>query len=478
MDSSALPYLKYLRGTFSNLSAATSADPGLAMQNGAASRLLDCMTVESTVTPALKAESYGALLRLLPDSAALVGKDRELRELCAAADPAAFDRFLQMASAMQRKLLALNTAKARALCKSIIRIEFEFNRKVEAAVIAQSAVSATANAAIARNARAYDEKALLDFIRKMFPQEADVAIEESSVISGGYSKFTVSITLSNAKSLPTNIILRADAAATFGGASTVDEYRLIKILYEHGIRVPKPLAAEETGQVIGSRFMLVEKKPGISVGHMFNLPAPSKSICRDVAEQLAAIHQIPVETFGNRVNNFDARSSDKALAWIAEGQKAWEPLTMPSPVFATAFEWLRGNAGLNDNAPRALVHGDVHLANMLVADDRISTILDWEFAHIGNPAYDLGYFYDQAIALDSWEAFLGAYADAGAAVPDEDQLNYAILFAATRLGVMTCQSRREFTAGEKPGLAGAVVIGNFFYEATIMRMAKALDRVL
>jgi hypothetical protein len=80
--------------------------------------------------------------------------------------------------------------------------------------------------------------------------------------------------------------------------------------------------------------------------------------------------------------------------------------------------------------------------------------------------------------LDSWEAFLQAYGEAGGCVPDQEQLDYNILLAATRLGVMTCQSIAEFTSGQKPGLAGAVVIGSFFYENTIIRISRALDRVL
>jgi aminoglycoside phosphotransferase (APT) family kinase protein len=374
--------------------------------------------------------------------------------------------------------LARGTAPALELCKALLRLESDYQRRFEAAVRAQSAAAANRTAATARNARDYDAQALQRFIRSVFPEEPDVTIGHSGFISGGYSKFTVEVTLQHARSLPAQIILRADASATFGGASVVQEYHLLKVMHAQGVRVPRPLAVEETGQVFGSPFMLVERKPGISIGHMYKLPQPDKAVCRDVAGQLAAIHRIPVAAFGDRIGPARGRSSEKALAWIAEGLAAWTPLHMPSPVFETAFEWLRRNAALNDEAPRTLVHGDVHLANMLVHEHRISTILDWEFAHIGNPAYDLGYFYDQAVALDSWEAFLDAYREAGGAVPDQRQLDYHILFAATRLGVMTCQSVAEFASGAKPGLAGAVVIGGFFYETTIVRIARALERVL
>jgi aminoglycoside phosphotransferase (APT) family kinase protein len=259
----------------------------------------------------------------------------------------------------------------------------------------------------------------------------------------------------------------------------VDEYSLIKTMYENGVCVPKPLAVDESGKVFGSPILLVEKKPGTIIGHMFNLPkTPSKAIATDIAINLAAIHRVPLAAIGTQVDSANVRTSEKALAWLEEGHKAWLPLKMPSPVFETAFEWLRRNVALNDKAPRTLVHGDFGLNNILIHDDKVSAILDWEFAHVGNPAYDLGYFYFMAKSLGSWDDFLKAYERGGMPIPDENQIDYAILFAATRLGVMVCQSEEVFVSGKEPGLASAVNIGDCYYQETIRRISGALDKVL
>ena len=476
MSSSILPHLLYLKATFGNLAASTRKDPIVELQIRTARRLLDYMMTQISAASGLRKECYAELQAILPQVESEVGPQAELKAFCSSA-PERLDDFLRLLGNLQRQLIDRSTPAARQLSQALASIEAEYNRKFAAAVEELSAASDQAVASAMRNARAYDEKALADFIRRAFPREPDVTIAESAFVSGGYSKFTLRIALENTRSLPKHLILRADASATFGGASVTDEYRLIKTLYAHGVRVPQPIAVEETGSVFGSKFMLVEQAPGISIGHMYKLPARNAAVCRDVAQQLAAMHRIPVAAFGE-LDHRSGRSSDKALAWIEEGVAAWTPLEMPSPCFTLAFEWLRRNAKLNDRAPRALVHGDVHLANMLVHENRISAILDWEFAHIGNPAYDLGYFYDQAVALDSWEEFLKSYGEAGGIVPDQAQLDYAILFAATRLGVMTCQSMNEFTAGINPALAGAVVVGDLFYETTITRINKALQRVL
>jgi aminoglycoside phosphotransferase (APT) family kinase protein len=278
--------------------------------------------------------------------------------------------------------------------------------------------------------------------------------------------------------LPSHLVMRADGSATFGGVSVVDEYRLIKILHEQGVAVPRPIALEASGTVFGSPFLILEKKPGIVVGHMFVTPPANPAICRDAAAQLARLHAVPVSAFGAAMSGASTRSSEKMLAWLDEAERAWRPLDMPSAVFETAFAWLRTNAHLNDLAPRALVHGDYGLNNILIDGDRVSTVLDWEFAHIGNPAYDLGYFHCMAEPLDSWDAFLRAYQDAGMTLPDVRQLDYHVLFAATRLGVMVCQTNAEFISSESPSLAGAVGFGGGFYEMTISRMSRVLEKVL
>lgn len=483
MEHSSQPYFSYLRTALVSTEALAAADPGAAFHVASALRLLDYMTVQTGVAPGLKSRALAATLALVPQIAAQlpeVDTVAELKALCASAEPDQFDRLLLIAGDLQRKLFATGKPEAIALCKAIAGIERDYYRDVEAGVQAEVEKATAASKVVsgARNARDYDEKALLKFLREQFPDEKDLGIKQSNIVSGGYSKFTVSVTLENAKNLPTDLILRADAAATYGGASTVEEHRLISTLYEHGVRVPRPIAVEETGKVFGSKFMIVEKKIGHSVGHMYKLPAKNPSICEDLAKQLALIHQIPVAAFGDKIDNVNGTSSAKALEWIDVALTSWRPLRMASPAFELALDWLSKNAGLNDKLPRALVHGDVHLANILVYEDKISTILDWEFAHIGNPTYDLGYFYDQAIALDSWEAFLDAYAKAGGHVPDQLQLDYAILFAATRLGVMTFQSTHEFVCGAKPGLAGAVVIGSSFHENSVKRITRVLERVL
>jgi aminoglycoside phosphotransferase (APT) family kinase protein len=289
----------------------------------------------------------------------------------------------------------------------------------------------------------------------------------------------MTIQLAGVKNLPSAIVLRGDSitSANYGGASSVDEYRLLKVLYEHGVCVPKPLAAETSGAVFGSPFMLVERAPGVMIGHMFDLPPPNKTTGQDIARKLAAIHRVPVSAIGDWVRGAKVETSKQVASTIEESFVNWQSLQRPSPIFEAAFKWLRENVTIMDKS-RGLVHGDYGLNNILIDNGRASAILDWEFFHIGNPAYDLGYFYYQAESLCSWQEFLDAYVGAGGTLPSKEELDFSILFAATRLGVMVSQSHIAFRNGVVGGLFMALSIGRCCHEVTLIRLNDLLERIL
>jgi aminoglycoside phosphotransferase (APT) family kinase protein len=73
-----------------------------------------------------------------------------------------------------------------------------------------------------------------------------------------------------------------------------------------------------------------------------------------------------------------------------------ELLTTPHPTFRLGVRWLRRHR--TDDAPKpAVIHGDFRLGNLLVSDQGISAVLDWELAHLGDPMEDLAW-----LCLRTW----------------------------------------------------------------------------
>ena len=49
-----------------------------------------------------------------------------------------------------------------------------------------------------------------------------------------------------------------------------------------------------------------------------------------------------------------------------------------------------------DHGPDTVVHGDFRVGNLLIEGDRLTAVLDWELAHRGDPAEDLGWLCGRA----------------------------------------------------------------------------------
>ena len=80
-----------------------------------------------------------------------------------------------------------------------------------------------------------------------------------------------------------------------------------------------------------------------------------------------------------------------------------------------AFELVLRRLELDRPAARPItvVHGDFRLGNMLVEEDGIAAVLDWELVHLGDPLEDLGY-----LCVPAWR-FGGARPVAGVGSYDE-----------------------------------------------------------
>jgi hypothetical protein len=115
----------------------------------------------------------------------------------------------------------------------------------------------------------------------------------------------------------------------------------------------------------------------------------------------------------------------------------------PSEVFELALEWL----GAHPPPARdpVLVHGDFRLGNLIVGPEGLRAVLDWELAHAGNPAEDLGWLCVKAwrfgapgpvAGVGSRAELLAAYRAAGGADIGADELAWWEILGTLRWGVI------------------------------------------
>ena len=279
-------------------------------------------------------------------------------------------------------------------------------------------------------ARSFDHASLEAYLRKHPLGGDSLRITNSKLMAGGRSKITVLVSQSGAKSLPNEFVVRQDWANSPTGKPVALEYELLRRLYAEGLKVPEPLLLERSKDVAGNPLMMVSKLPGAPSGdHFMSLPASEKPIMQ-IAEQLGHLHSLKTAEFepleGIVETNYTATQLRGNVATYAAMIAKLD--TAKSPMLDHAIQWLDKNADRVATAPRTLVHGDFGFHNSLVDGDELSVILDWELVHIGNPAYDLGYFRHGVTDNAMWARFMEHYRQGGGPEIDPDFVEYFTLF--------------------------------------------------
>src|SRR3546814_3439208 len=67
-----------------------------------------------------------------------------------------------------------------------------------------------------------------------------------------------------------------------------------------------------------------------------------------------------------------------------------DTLGEPHPAFELGFRWLEANRPATTTV--GVVHGAFRLGNLLVDQEGLRAVLDWELTHLGDPLEDLGWF--------------------------------------------------------------------------------------
>src|SRR5208282_4427290 len=158
----------------------------------------------------------------------------------------------------------------------------------------------------------------------------------------------------------------------------------------------------------------------------------------------ARIHAMPTEGLPPLKIRFAAAQLDELYA-------LYQSFGGGSPVFEVAFRWLRDHLPEPPAMPR-LVHGDFRNGNLIVGPDGVRAVLDWELAHLGDPAEDLGWItvnswrfgaIDQPVGgFGSVEQMLEGYRAAGGAAFDLATVCYWRTLGSLRWGLI-CRSMAQ-----------------------------------
>ncbi|WP_436778246.1 phosphotransferase family protein [Yinghuangia sp. YIM S09857] len=235
-------------------------------------------------------------------------------------------------------------------------------------------------------------------------------------------------------------------------SSRHDEAELLRIVHAAGVPVPRVLAQSAPDEA--PAYLVMEFLDGETIPRKL-LRDPEFGRAREVlVEQvgrtLAAIHTVSAE----RIPFLGpAREAAEAVAemdaWLAR-------LDVGSPVLELAARWLTANTP--PAGPACLVHGDVRTGNLLVAPEGLTAVLDWELAHAGAPAEDLGWFCTRAWqfgadtkpagGFGTREELLAAYTAAGGTPVSRPELHFWEVFGTFKWALTCVTQSRLHLSGQ------------------------------
>jgi aminoglycoside phosphotransferase (APT) family kinase protein len=297
-------------------------------------------------------------------------------------------------------------------------------------------------------------------------------------LSGGRSKITLMAELEGAHDLPSRIVIRQDGEEWITGKAVVDEESLLRRLHVAGLKVPEPLLVEPTGAVLGKPFLVVPAFAGRPAGEHFLILPEIEEAFLQLADQLARLHTLPIAEFSGMGSIVEANyTAEELRGSLAAYQTVIVTQdTAPSALMAAVFEWLYDNAPRMSSIPRALVHADAGFHNMLIDGDRLSVMLDWELAHIGNPAYDLGYVRHGVRDPAQWERFMARYRAAGGPDVPPECVEYFTLFTGYWYHHLQLRARTALVSGALRNLELATLMADFAPQL-LSSVSRAFHRV-
>jgi aminoglycoside phosphotransferase (APT) family kinase protein len=168
-----------------------------------------------------------------------------------------------------------------------------------------------------------------------------------------------------------------------------------------------------------------------------------------MGEQLARIHALPIDDVPD-LPRPGPGSTGAAMA-LAMIRDAMDSLARDNPLWEFAHRWLTLRVPAPSGPPTVL-HGDFRIGNLLVTPEGLSGVLDWEFAHVGDPLDDLAWplvrdwrFENDALVVGgvgNLDDYLAAYQRAGGRSVDRDALGWWEIVGNLRWAVF-CHSQAE-----------------------------------
>jgi aminoglycoside phosphotransferase (APT) family kinase protein len=274
-----------------------------------------------------------------------------------------------------------------------------------------------------------------------------VTVEHLRRLSGGASRETWAFEAVTGDGTRRPLVLQRTrpGISSMDGPSMAVEDRLLTAAEAAGVPVPPVVADVVTATPVIGEARICGFVDGEALGPRIvrdDRYATARSRFADqCGRALAAVHAIdPADTPG--LEPVDPLPRLRAgLDLVDEARPALE----------LALRWLEDHRP--PPGPVRVVHGDFRMGNLLVDEEGLTAVLDWELAHLGDPLEDLGWLCVRAWrfggdgevgGVGDLDDLLAAYGDTAGTTVDPEAVRWWIVAGTLTWGLISAvQARRH-----------------------------------
>jgi aminoglycoside phosphotransferase (APT) family kinase protein len=215
--------------------------------------------------------------------------------------------------------------------------------------------------------------------------------------------------------------------------------------------VPAPRLYDRGEEPAGRSYLLMERLDGETIPRRLlrdeAYAAARPVLARRLGEVLAGIHRVDPDSVPG-LPRVDA---------LGEAVRLYREFGEPRPALEIGLRWLAEQRPAEGRD--GLVHGDFRTGNLIVGEDGLRGVLDWELAHRGDPREDLGWLCTKAWRFGSAlpvggfgtrDDLMAGYADGGGTPPDQATQHWWELYGTVRWALLCRrQAARYLADGER-----------------------------
>lgn len=320
---------------------------------------------------------------------------------------------------------------------------------------------------------------LTAYLRDRF-DETSLEVTGVTKLAGGFGKETTLFSVSG-NALSGEFVMRRDYGVfpvSNDCHQVAVEYPVIRAAFENGFPAPDAVWLDtEHARLRGGDFIVMRRSPGTTGGNVFDAQTQvSSELVEVLANAVADLHLLPPqEQLGNLTTSICERFWQLPVSKTVEQYlNEWYDIFKnsshtPSAATASLFAWLFANVPEAEGRP-VLLHGDIGFHNMIIDDGHLTALVDWEFAHVGDPAEDLGYLRNCTGDTLDWDRFVAIYSDRTGTDIAPERIRFFQVWGHVRNAVASNLAATNFVDGHTSELKFSHLL--FHHTANFIRLAQ------